>query len=90
LAEHQELNVLGPRRPAGKKSQPEELTADESDESDKHFESLADASAGIFEQTPFDGCAWSAGGRRHDTLYDHRLHNGLSNAVLPRVGISPS
>ena len=42
LAEHQELNVLGLRRPAGKKSQPEELTADESDETDKLFESLAD------------------------------------------------
>ncbi|MGB7051905.1 MAG: hypothetical protein WBG41_10070 [Acidimicrobiales bacterium] len=68
LAKHQELNVLGPLRPAGKKGQPEELTADEGDETDEHVESLADASAG----------SWSKGHltiwlisrrRRHDTLH---------------------
>lgn len=82
LAEHQELNVLGPRRPAGKKSQPEELTADESDETDKHVESLADASAGILEQRPFDGCAWSVGGRRHGTLHPRREGHFMAEGFL--------
>jgi len=72
LAEHQQLDVLGPRRPTGEQNQPEELTADEGDETHEHVESLSDPLSQILAQRQFDGFAWSAGRRRHDTLHPSR------------------